>query len=75
MSAAFRCEVCNTDLPRWRIERRGDAVVSWSCNQHLAEICLRLQRDHEITELVVSDSVKRSEWAEIDQSLRRAAES
>ena len=61
------------DLPRWRIERRGDAVVSWSCNQDLSEVCLRLQRDHEITELVVSDSVKRSEWAEIGRSLRGVA--
>lgn len=57
-SPAFVCRVCwqtakVTDKAEWRIHRRGDAVVSWACNLHLAEECHRLQRDFEVTELVV----------------------
>jgi hypothetical protein len=59
MSLAFRCEVCGGHDrgagrdPRWVIERHGDAVVTWSCDAHLAEICLALQRAWERTELSV----------------------
>lgn len=42
MSRAFRCEVDEVP-PDWRIERRGDAVVTWSCHDHLAKVCARLQ--------------------------------
>lgn len=68
MTAAFRCEVCS-GLPNWCLLRRGDAVVSWACDPHLARVCHRLQRDWEITELVVSHSLKRREWAEIADTL------
>ena len=70
---ASRCEVCDLD-PRWRLDRRGDAVVSWACDPHLAEVCHRLQRDSEITELVVTDVVKRQEWREIGQALNAVSE-
>ena len=55
MSYAFRCEVCAA-MPLWRIERRGDAVVSWACMDggHLVTVLDRLQRSWEITELVVT---------------------
>lgn len=46
---AYRCG----DLPVWSIERRGDAVVSWSCSLHLHEVFRELQRPHERTALVV----------------------
>lgn len=65
---AFRCEICHGE-PRWRIERRGDAVVSWACDPHLADVCHRMQRDSEITELVVTDRIKRQEWLGIAKSL------
>lgn len=52
MGGAFRCEVCGTE-PRWRVERIGDAVVTWACILDLAEVCRRLQRDGELTTLMV----------------------
>ena len=53
---AYRCGDCG-DLPVWSIERRGDAVVSWSCCLHLHEVCRELQRPHERTTLVVRVAV------------------
>lgn len=46
MSRAFRCEVCG-DRPRWRVDRQGDAVVTWACHQDLHVVLLRLQRRFE----------------------------
>ena len=68
MSVAFRCEVCEIE-PLWRLLRRGDAVVSWACGQHLSQVCDRLQRDWEVTELVVTSQPKLVEWAEIARTL------
>jgi hypothetical protein len=65
---AFRCEVCD-GVPQWRILRRGDVVVSWACPSHLSEVCVRLQRHHELTELVITDSPKAREWADVAQRL------
>lgn len=56
MSFVYRCEVCGTANgpdPKWRIQRRGDAVVSWACSDHLDEVCQGLQREWERTELQV----------------------
>lgn len=50
---AYCCGVCLSD-PTWRIERRGDAVVSWACDDDLATECHNLRRDWERTELVIS---------------------
>ena len=73
MSFAFCCEVCDQTDPQWRILRRGDAVVSWVCDPHLAQVCDRLQRDFEVTELVVRNAHKMREWAEINKSLEEIA--
>lgn len=70
---AFRCEVCDGE-PRWRLDRRGDAVVSWACPEHLAAVSERLQRDWEITELVIRLVPKMREWNEIDANLRAIEE-
>lgn len=43
---AFHCAVCNGKA-RWRIDRYGDAVVSWACEPHLTLECAFLQRDWE----------------------------
>lgn len=69
MSYAFCCEVCDVSDPNWRITRRGDAVVSWACDEDLYTVCHRLQRDWEITELVVVNQTKLREWNEISGSL------
>jgi hypothetical protein len=55
VSYAYRCEICNA-MPLWRIERRGDAVVTWACMDpgHLVTVLDRLQRSWETTELVVT---------------------
>ena len=53
-AAAFDCEICNAPNAPWRIERTGDAVISWADSEHLARVCLRLQRVSERTELTVS---------------------
>lgn len=29
-----RCRLCD-GIPRWRVEREGDAVVTWACELHL----------------------------------------
>jgi hypothetical protein len=55
---AYCCEVCDATDPHWYIMRRGDVVISWACDPHLAEVCTRLQRDREVTELIVTDSRK-----------------
>ncbi len=73
MSRAFRCEVC--DGPHdWRITRCGDAALSWACNPHLAAVCTKLQRDWEVTELVVVLAAKAREWAEITTDLDTTAD-
>lgn len=54
MSYAFLCQVCDQP-PMWRLDRRGDAVVSWACSHHLNEVCLGLQHRWD-TEIVVTVS-------------------
>lgn len=49
---ANRCEVCAGN-PNWRFDRKGDAVVSWACNDHLLEVLMNLQRDWEDTQITV----------------------
>lgn len=53
MSRAHRCETCDS-LPAWRLERVGDAVVTWVDDRHLPEVLRRLQRSWERTEVVVT---------------------
>jgi len=48
----FHCAMCDGDA-RWRIDRYGDAVVSWACEEHLSHECDRLQRLWEETELTI----------------------
>jgi hypothetical protein len=55
------------------VVRRGDVVVTWACGDHLSDQCARLQRDHEVTELVITDYRKAVEWAGISRSLNRIA--
>lgn len=52
VSYAYRCGICD-GAPRWRIDRVGDAVVSWACLDHLGIESERLQRSWETTELHV----------------------
>lgn len=61
---AYCCEVCDDADPHWHIMRRGDVVVSWACDDHLSTVCERLQRDFEVTTLLVTDSRKARERAE-----------
>jgi FXSXX-COOH protein len=68
VSYAGLCRVCNSD-PVWRVERRGDAAVSWACDEDLYAVCQNLQRGWEITELVVTNAVKQREWNEISGTL------
>lgn len=75
MSLAGCCGRCDVASPQWRIERRGDAIVSWSCDLDLSDVCADLQRPHEITELVVTDSRKRREIVALDSALDRIANS
>jgi hypothetical protein len=63
MSRVYCCEVCDNSDPHWRIERWGDAVVTWACDPHLSEVCERMQRDNEVTKLSVKDARKQREWA------------
>lgn len=73
MSDAYRCEICD-ELPQWTILRRGDVIVSWACPQHLSDVCSRLQRGWEVTELVVTDHYKAVEWAQLGNTLNSIVE-
>jgi hypothetical protein len=66
---AYHCGICGCGAPTWTVTRRGDAAVSWACDAHLAATAHRLQRDWEVTELVVRLRPKAVEWAEIGQRL------
>lgn len=68
------CEVCDERDPHWTVTRIGDVVTSWACDGHLGQVCGRLQRDHEVTELVVKDYRKACEWAAIRRALNRLAD-
>ncbi len=50
---AYRCRYCDGH-GSWRLLRRGDAVTTWACHDHLARAAMDLQRTHERTELVVT---------------------
>jgi hypothetical protein len=54
MSGLYCCEVCGLD-PHWEIVRRGDVVVTWACDEHLTAACDGLQREFEVTTLLVED--------------------
>ena len=73
MSRSYCCEACDVPGAHWMLTRRGDAVVTWSCDTHLAQVTEGLQRDHEVTEVVVCDARKAQEWAGITRSLNRIA--
>lgn len=74
MTAAYCCEKCGSQEPRWVIMRQGDAVITWACDADLAAACDGLQRDGEVTGLIVICSPKAREWAEISKMLGVAAE-
>lgn len=42
-SLAFRC-LMDGDVPDWRIERHGDAVITWACDDHLILVLRDLER-------------------------------
>lgn len=53
MSLAFCCTLCDDRKPDWRIQRHGDAIVSWSCARHLPLVLYDLQRYDERTEFTL----------------------
>jgi hypothetical protein len=69
MSLAHRCEICDGPA-KWQAIRRGDVVMSWACVTHLDAVCEGLQRDFEVTELVVTLFPKAVEWAQIGHDLK-----
>jgi hypothetical protein len=54
---AFECLRCTAREFLWRVERIGDAAVSWACTQHLGAVVAAMQRTGEVTELVVRRSL------------------
>ncbi len=60
---AWLCAVCDGH-GSWRLLRRGDAVVSWACHEHLARVGMGLQRGHEETELVVKINTNHPQLSE-----------
>lgn len=52
---AYYCLGCDGVAP-WRLERQGDAVVTWACDEHLAGVVRGLLRDWEVSHIVVSPS-------------------
>jgi hypothetical protein len=45
-TVAYRCRVC-AGPPTWRLDRHGDAVVDWSCDDHLQLAAEDLKRPFE----------------------------
>jgi hypothetical protein len=74
VGAAGCCEVCGVSDPNWRVLRRGDAVVSWGCDDDVYTVLHNLQRDWEITELVVTNALKQREWVSIQGTLDAIAD-
>jgi hypothetical protein len=66
---AFCCEECDDSDPLWRLTRQGDVVTSWACAAHVSLVCDRLQRDWEITQIIVTHARKAREWADIGATL------
>lgn len=50
---AYRCPFCDRPVG-WRLDRRGDAVVTWACHLHLSLVAEVSQRPGERTELVLT---------------------
>lgn len=73
LSLNSACGQCDGE-PGWRITRRGDGVISWACNEHLATECDSLQRDFEVTELVLTHYAKTVEVADINRTLSAIAD-
>jgi hypothetical protein len=69
---AYHCAECGVGAA-WRVTRRGDGVVSWACPQHLAAVCDGMQRDDEVTELVVVLVAKLLEWLRLGARLEGIA--
>lgn len=69
---AYCCPYCDV-RGTWTVERVGDAIVSWSCPEHLSQVCEWLQRDWEVTELRVHLSAKAAEWAGVGATLDEIA--
>lgn len=65
---AYRCAECDGEA-LWSIERVGDVAHTWACEQHFTKVALYMQRDHEVTELIVVCHPRAVEWSEIQQSL------
>jgi hypothetical protein len=74
VTRAYCCEICGVPDPHWVIERWGDAVVTWACDDHLAAACDALQRYPEVTKLSVRDNRKAREWAAIGRSFNEILE-
>jgi hypothetical protein len=73
VSLVYCCEICDARDPHWSLTRRGDVATAWACDDHLAQAAEGLQRDHELTELVIRDSRKAREWAGITRVLNEIA--
>ena len=66
---AHCCPLCDSEDPAWTVERQGDVATSWACETHLSRVLELLQRDHEVTRLVVRSAPKAREWAQMSQAL------
>lgn len=65
---AFRCQVDNGEAA-WRLTRLGDVATSWACDEHLHAVARDLQRDWEVTQIVIEDQRKLREHGEIRRML------
>lgn len=70
--SANLCSECG-ESPDWRVVRLGDGVVMWACFAHLGPVCDALQRPWEISELLITNHRKLSEWNSIAAALESVA--
>lgn len=68
---AYHCQVCGVGAT-WRITRRSDDAAAWACPQHLSAVCDGMQRDDEVTVLLVVLTAKLVEWLELGARLEDA---
>jgi hypothetical protein len=57
------------------VVRLGDGWVTWACFAHLGQVCDSLQRPWEISELLITNHRKLSEWVSIAAALEAVARS
>lgn len=67
-----RCTECG-ESPDWRVVRLSDSSVAFACFAHLGRVCDLLQLPGEVSELLITNYHKMSEWYSLAAIIESAA--